>query len=193
MTFVESALVLAWIAIVLLALGYAGLLRQVGLLSRARLGGDPGGSGGPGGAGPGGARTTRDLVGFRLPDDSALEPLVPTRGERLTVFVSPGCPSCQQTLARVGADPVVGAGRLELSVVSTGSCAPAEEALAGRGRCRPEGRDLLDRLLVPATPYLVLVDAAATVRAALLPDADTDLSAWVRQAVSPPAVTQESR
>ena len=172
-------------AILVLALGLAGLLRQVGVLSRSRLGaGDAdGGAGQPTSGSP---RSTRDLVGFRLPMDGPLQQLVDGDAERTVVaFVSPGCPSCTQTLQALAADPLLSSGRVGLVAVSTGSCDPAEVATAalagsGRVRCVPQGRDLLSRLYVPATPYLVVLTPDGTLDAALLPDEDTDVGGWLR-------------
>lgn len=193
MSFQTSALVLAWVAIVLLALGFAGMLRQVMLLSNRRLGGD--GSGSPSSAaGPGGtARSTRDLVGFRLPAGGELAALPDPQAHRTVVaFVSPGCPSCTQTLQGLAAVPDVDAGSVAVVAVSTGNCEPAEAALEGTGRCIPQGRQLLDRLHVPVTPYLVAVDASGTIVAALLPQEDTDLAGWLRHARGSMTLTEES-
>lgn len=210
MTFTASALVLAWVAILLLALGLAGLLRQVSLLTRqlesgapagAAAGGTARGTGTPRGAG---ARTTRELVGFTAPAD--VVDRLRHDGAELTVvaFVAPGCSSCTLTLRALAADPLLAEGPLGLTLVSTGSCGPATADAEGvqRMSCVPQGRDLMDRLAVPATPYLVLLDAAGTVRAATLPDEDTDLGGWLRQVGAPtltphtpppPATVQEPR
>jgi hypothetical protein len=184
-SFQTSALVLAWVAIVLLALGLAGLLRQVQLLSRGRVGGADGPAATT-------AHTPRDLVGFRLPRQGPLAGLVdPVAHRTVLAFVSPGCPSCTQTLERLAATPDVAAGSVAVVAVSTGSCTPAETALAGTGRCVPRGRGLLERLRVPATPYLVAVDADGTLVAAVLPDEDTDVPGWVRHSRGSLSVTEE--
>lgn len=184
MSFQSSALLLAWVAIVLLALGLAGLLRQVQVLSRGRLGETA----------PAArtAHSPRDLVGFRLPLDGPLAGIVDRRAHRTVVaFVSPGCPSCTQTLERLAGAPDVAAGSVAVVAVSTGSCAPAEAALGGTGRCLPQGRQLLDLLRVPATPYLVAVDADGTLVAATLPDEDTDVPGWVRHSRGSLSLTEE--
>lgn len=183
MSFTASALVLAFAAIALLALGLAGLLRQVSLLTQQLESGPPGAPGAPGGAGTRGARTTRELVGFRIPGDVADQVLDDGAPHTLVAFVSPGCSSCSLTLRALAADPAVRAGDLALSLVSTGSCEPglADAADAARLTCLPQGRPVMDRLAVPATPYLTLIDARGTLLAALLPDEDTDLGTWVRQ------------
>lgn len=199
MTFTASALVLAWIAILLLALGLAGLLRQVSLLTRQLESGTPTTPGGPGtgvatrGAG---ARTTRELIGFTAPAD--VVDRLRHDGTELTVvaFVAPGCSSCTMTLGALATDPLLSGGEVGLTLVSTGSCGPATADAQGVQRlsCIAQGRDLLDRLAVPATPYLVALDAAGTVRAATLPDEDTDLGAWLRQAGAPtPLAVKETR
>lgn len=190
MTFTASALVLAWVAIVLLALGLSGLLRQVSLLTR-QLGSGASPAGPAVGAGPRGARTTRELVGFTAPAD--VLDRVRQDGQPLTVlaFVAPGCSSCTITLAALAADPLLAQGGAGLTIVSTGSCEPAAADAAGVRHltCVSQGRELMDRLAVPATPYLVALDAPGTVRAALLPDEDTDLGAWLRQLSSPGPLT----
>jgi hypothetical protein len=184
MSFLESAVLLAWVALVLLALGLAGLLRQVTTLSR----GQAGGAGAPGGA----PRSTRDLVGFRLPAHGDLAALVEPGAHRtVAVFVSPACSSCAVTLSGLAAVPDVRAGSVGLVAVSTGSCDPALDNLAGVGRCIGQGRGLMEQLHVPATPYLMAVDDGGTIVAATLPDQDTDLSAWVRQTRGSITLTEE--
>lgn len=189
MTFTASALVLAWVAILLLALGLAGLLRQVSLLTRQLESGTPGAAGASAGLADrgAGARTTRELVGFTAPAD--VVDRLRHDGTELTVaaFVAPGCSSCTMTLGALAADPLLSGGHLGLTIVSTGSCGPATADAQGVQRlsCVAQGRDLMDRLAVPATPYLVVLDAAGTVRAATLPDEDTDLGGWLRQAGAP--------
>lgn len=172
MSFLQSAVLLAWVALVLLALGLAGLLRQVTVLTRGQAGGMA-----PAGGSP---RSTRDLVGFRLPAHGELAALVEPGAHRtVVVFVSPGCSSCAMTLGGLAEVADVRAGSVALVAVSTGSCEPARESLAGGGRCIAQGRALLDQLHVPATPYLLALDAGGTVVAATLPDQDLDLTAWV--------------
>lgn len=187
MSFQTSAVLLAWVAIVLLALGFAGLLRQVMVLSSRRLGTESGAEA----TGP--ARSTRDLVGFRLPADGQLAALPDPHAHRTVVaFVSPGCPSCTQTLQGLAAAPDVASGSVAVVAVSTGSCEPATAALGGTGRCVPQGRALLEQLHVPVTPYLVSVDATGTIVAALLPQEDTDLAGWLRHTRGNMTLTEES-
>ena len=203
MTFTSSALVLAWAAIVLLALGLAGLLRQVSLLTRQLEGTATGaapaqhatGTTTPGHHGQGrrSSRTTRELVGFRAPD-SVVERVRHDGVHRTVVaFVSPGCSSCELTLRALAADEAVAAGSVGLTLVSTGSCGPGLKDAEGAARvsCVPQGRELMDLLAVPATPYLVALDARGTIVAALLPDEDTDLTAWVRSTRGSLTITEE--
>lgn len=188
MSFLESAVLLAWVALVLLALGLAGLLRQVTVLSRSRVG-QSGAAPAAAGSGP---RSTRDLVGFRLPAHGDLAGLVEPGAHRtVVVFVSPGCSSCSQTLTALAASPEVSGGSVAVVAVSTGSCEPAEADLGGTGRCIAQGRALLDQLHVPATPYLVGLDGGGTIVAATLPDQDTDLTAWVRGTRGSMTLTEE--
>lgn len=191
MSFMESAVLLAWVALVLLALGFAGLLRQVTVLTRGQAGQSGGGrSGGP--TAVGSPRSTRDLVGFRLPAHGELPSLVEPGAHRTVVaFVSPGCSSCAITLTGLSRVPDVQGGSVAVVAVSTGSCEPALENLAGTGRCIAQGRSLLEQLHVPATPYLMSVDGAGTIVAAALPNQDTDLTAWVRQTRGSISMTEE--
>ncbi|WP_131103239.1 hypothetical protein [Ornithinimicrobium sufpigmenti] len=196
MTFTASALVLAWVAILLLALGLAGLLRQVSLLTRQLETGAPGATGGPAtravpaGAG---ARTTRELIGFTAPADVVDRLRHDDADLTVVAFVAPGCSSCTITLRTLATDPLLAEGRVGLTIVSTGSCGPATADADGVQRlsCISQGRDLLDRLAVPATPYLLVLDHDGVVRAATLPDEDTDLGAWLRQAGTPAPLTVE--
>lgn len=185
MSFMQSALLLAWVAIALLALGFAGLLRQVTLLSRGQAGGGATAS-------TGAPRSTRDLVGFRLPAHGDLAGLVEPGAHRTVVaFVSPGCSSCAITLSGLTEVTDVRDGSVALVAVSTGSCEPALKHLAGTGRCLAQGRPLVEALHVPATPYLMAVDGAGTIVAAALPDQDTDLTAWVRGTRGSITLTEE--
>ena len=174
MSFMESAVLLAWVALVLLALGLAGLLRQVTVLTRGQAGGTASSGGSP--------RSTRDLVGFRLPAHGDLATLVEPGAHRTVVaFVSPGCSSCAVTLSGLAEVPDVRDRSVALVAVSTGSCEPALENLAGTGRCIGQGRAVLEQLHVPATPYLLALDASSTIVEATLPDQDLDLAAWVHR------------
>ncbi len=176
MSFVQSAVLLAWVAIVLLALGFAGLLRQVTLLTRGQAG-----TAARAGAAAATPRSTRDLVGFRVPAHGELADLAEPGAHRTVVcFVSPGCSSCALTLSGLAQVPDVADGSVAVVAVSTGSCDPALAALGGTGRCLPQGRGILEQLHVPATPYLMSLEAGGTIVAATLPDQDLDLTAWVR-------------
>jgi hypothetical protein len=161
MTFTTAALVTSWVAILVLALGLAGLMRQVTVLSRRH-----------GTAGSGSGRTPHDLLGFRLPDDGSIAELRPASGG-IVLFSSPTCPSCASVLADLGS---LGLGD-RLVVASTGPCPPGVEDLPG-ARCVDDARAAMDRLSVPATPYLVAVDAVGTITDVLLPEAPQDVRSW---------------
>ena len=161
MTFTTAALVTSWVAILVLALGLAGLMRQVTVLSRR-----------DGTSGPGSARTPRDLLGFRLPEDGPVAELRPASGG-IILFSSPTCPSCASVLADLGS---LGLAH-RLVIASTGPCPPGIEDLPG-ARCVGDARAAMDRLSVPATPYLVAVDATGTITDVLLPSAPQDVRSW---------------
>lgn len=155
MDFTTAALVVAWLAIALLALGFAGLLHQVNQLRRASA--------------PGAAAGESSLIGLLLPPSGELSALRPAGGG-VVAFVSPACDSCARVLDAL-AHLIAPAATV---VVSAGHC----EAAAGV-RCLENRRDLFDRFGVPATPYLMRVDADGAITATLLPTDEHDLHAWL--------------
>lgn len=155
MDFTTAAIVVAWLAIALLALGFAGLLQQVNQLRRATT--------------PGAASGDSSLIGLLLPPSGELAALRPAGGG-VVAFVSPACDSCARvlnTLAHLTAPA-------STVVVSAGNC----ESAAGV-RCLENRRDLFDRFGVPATPYLMRVDGDGAIAATLLPTDEHDLHAWL--------------
>ncbi len=168
-----AALVLAWICVVVLALATAGLLRRVEALERQVAG-----AGVPGGVGTGAGGGARP--GMRLPLREHLGAAVSGRREVLLLVVAPGCGSCRSALAALGAaaartrhlDVVVATAAADL-----GDLAPPAGAAVVTGAAA-----LVDVLGVPATPYLVRLDAEGTVRAVDLVTAGTDLAGWVQPA-----------
>ena len=83
-------------------------------------------------------------------------------------------------------------GVTEVQVRAGGVRAQLDAQGADRLTFVPQGRAVMDRLAVPATPYLALVDARGTLRAALLPEEDTDLSGWLRQSRPPLSIREDS-
>lgn len=162
MSFTTAALIVTWLAIVLLAFGYAGLLAQVGELRRAV--GD--------GSGQASQRPGGPVAGLALPASGALGRIRPAGGG-VIAFVSPGCPACSDVLADLASGPSVGS----VTVVSTGDCAEVPDALGAT--CLPDSGDLLRKLQVPATPYLLAVDAAGTIIDSLLPIDPHELEHWL--------------
>lgn len=155
MDFATAAIVVAWLAIALLALGFAGLLHQVNQLRRATT--------------PRAASGDSSLIGLLLPTSGELAALRPAGGG-VVAFVSPACDSCARVLDAL-AHLMAPAATV---VVSAGNCEPA----AG-GRCLENRRDLFDRFGIPATPYLMRVDGDGTITATLLPTDEHDLHAWL--------------
>ncbi len=177
MSFTTAALLVTWVAIVVLALGLAGLLRQVSVLTARTDSAAPGG----------GTRTTRDLVGLAVPADGAAASLRSPDGS-IVLFSSPTCAACAgvlDDLARLGLDE-------RLVVVSSGACTGVGER-APRCRCVEHGRELMERLAVPATPYLVALDADGTIRDTLMPTHSADLEGWAPVRASVPVPEEESR
>lgn len=170
MSFTSAALLVSWFAIALLALGFAGLTRQVVTLSRR------------GTAAGHAVRTTSDLVGLALPTHGDLAPLR-RPGRPLVLFVSPGCPSCH---ALVGDIAALGLGH-RFTVVSSGTCSGTESAPSIV--CLGEARDVFDRLAVPATPYLMSLDAEGTIAATRVPTEASDLRTFAEAALGSGALT----
>lgn len=162
MSFTTAALVVAWLAILVLAFGFAGLMTQVSELRRAL---------GEAGSG-GGQRHGAGAIGLALPASGELATLRP-EGGGIIAFVSPGCPSCAGVLQDLAATHPRG----ELVVVSTGDCGDLPVGLDAT--CHPRAGHLLTALRVPATPYLVAVDAAGTITDSILPLDHDDLAHWL--------------
>ncbi|MFI0448761.1 hypothetical protein [Actinomadura sp. 6N118] len=136
MSFQNSALLLSWVAIVLLALVVAGLVRQVHALSQG-----PPGSAGQSPLGP--------AAGTRAPGFDRL-------GPGLLLFLDVDCGVCVEVLDEAGS-----LGR-PIHAIFAGAApeAPGITVLAN------ERDGLFEDYAVPATPFAVLVDASGRVRAA---------------------------
>ena len=170
MSFSTAALLVSWLAIALLALGFAGLTRQVTALSRRSSTGSTA------------LRTTSDLVGLALPRHGDLA-RVRQPGRPLVLFVSPGCPSCHALIgdiAALGLDE-------QVTVVSAGTCTGADAAPSVI--CVSEARAVLDRLAVPATPYLMALDAEGTITATRMPTEPSDLRTFAESVLGTGALT----
>jgi len=174
MTPTTAALILSWICIVLLALGTAGLLRRVDALELAQTSG----RGAPG-ARPG------PRPGLSLPVQRFLD----VDGDRdvLLLVVSPGCGSCRTALAALAAAKPTG---LDVVVVTA---EPSLEPLAVPPgfAVAPDAGELVDILGVPATPYLVRLDADGTIRRADVVTGDTNLAAWTAPRALLPTLVEE--
>jgi hypothetical protein len=169
-----AALILSWICIVLLALGTAGLLRRVDALERAQTSGR-GAPGAPPGPRP----------GLSLPVQRFLD----MDGDRdlLLLVVSPGCGSCRTALADLAAARPTG---LDVVVVTA---EPSLEPLTVPPgfAVAPDAGELVDILGVPATPYLVRLDADGTIRRADVVTGNTNLAAWTAPRAPLPTLVEE--
>jgi hypothetical protein len=156
-----AALVLAWLCIVLLALATAGLLRRIDALERDRAGGaaTPQAPAGP-------------RAGLRLPTDRYLD--VSGARDVLLLVVSPGCGSCQTALGDLVAARPEG---LDVVVVTAEPSFEPLKVPPGFAAV-PGAADLVDVLDVPATPYLVRLDADGTIRRADVATSGTNLATW---------------
>ncbi|GAA1790101.1 hypothetical protein [Nostocoides veronense] len=162
MSFTAAALTLAWIALALLALVCAGLLRMVtDLRSRPRETSAEG-------------IDARRLVGFGLPSSGPASAVRPPGGG-IVLFSSPSCPTCAAVLAEIAK---LGP---RLVVVSLGDCA-GTAAGAPRAHCIPQAGELFDRLGIPAAPFLLAVDAAGTITSSLLPESAAQVATWLEAA-----------
>ncbi|MBA2695501.1 MAG: hypothetical protein H0U62_06560 [Actinobacteria bacterium] len=151
MTFTTAALLIAWLAIVLLALGFAGLMRQLAELHRSVT---------TGAASAGAAAPT--LRGLALPRSGDLGRIRP-EGGGFILFVSPGCSSCAIALEELTDGPVDG----QLVLASSGPC--ADGSIPAGAVCVSDTRPLMERLGVPGTPYLLDVDHEGVIQGSVLP------------------------
>jgi hypothetical protein len=144
MDFVTSALILSWVAIVLLALVVARLVRQVHELQQ------------------GGARRPRRLglvAGEPAPGLGALDPKPGTA--MLLLFLSVGCRTCREVLGEAVENLQAG---VEIRVLYAGE-APVGTIEAGDASIAAYGGQaaLFEQYDAVATPFAVLVDAAGRV------------------------------
>jgi hypothetical protein len=169
-----AALVLSWICIVLLALGTAGLLRRVDALERAQATG-PGTPDAP--AGP--------RLGLRLP----LERFLDLDGGRdvLLLVVSPTCGSCRKALGDLAAARPTGLDVVVVSAEPSLEPLPVPPGFA----VAPGAGELVDVLDVPATPYLVRLDADGTIRRADVVTGSTNLATWTAPRAPLPTLVEE--
>ena len=170
MTTTTAALVLAWVAIVLLTLATAGLLRRVEQLSsRGAVPAEP---------------AHEPARGLQLPMPDHLPEFAGGHTEVLLLFASPSCATCQAAVdAIVAAGP---AGRVGV-VVREADAGPLE--VPGTWVTRTSALRLFQVLRVPATPYLVRLDPDGTIVDATIMSGGLDLEPWVAR---PSSVTSGS-
>ncbi|WP_370891865.1 hypothetical protein [Janibacter sp. GXQ6167] len=159
MSFQLAALLLTWAVLLALVLASAGLLRMIQDLQRRLADGALEGGSRPGPTG---------VTGLALPATGPGAALRPD-GAGVVLFVAPGCPACGGAIELLAqrATPTV--------VASLGPCPEA----AVRTRCVPDADALADLLQVPATPFVLAVDSAGTIRGSLLPESTDDLADWL--------------
>lgn len=159
MTFQTAALLLTWLALLALTLACAGLLRMVQELQRRD-------------GGSGALATTPSVVGLALPATGTGSLLRP-EGGGLVLFVAPGCAACAEVLEEIAATREPGSSP-SLVLAALGPCPP--QGLTDR--CIPDAHALADLVHVPATPFVLAVDADGTVRDTHLPTGPGSLSRW---------------
>lgn len=146
MSFHDSALLLAWVAIALLGLAVAGLVRQVHALTT-----------------PEGGRPYGPPVGGRAHVPRRLRGLVEGNDVTVLLFADAGCEACERVVPRFAAFCATEAGAREHALVYEG----AAGAGAGPGlRVLEHQSEAFDRLAVPATPFAVTLSPDAMVVAA---------------------------
>jgi hypothetical protein len=160
MTTTTAALVLAWIAIVLLTLATAGLLRRVEQLSsRGTLQAHPG----------------QPATGLQLPMSTYLHDLAGGQADVLLLFVSPSCATCQAAIdAVVAARPV---GYRIGAVIREADLGPLSVPDGWLRRTSALG--LFQILRVPATPYLVHIGPDGTIIDATMVLGSLNLQRWL--------------
>ncbi len=145
MDFDTSALLLAWLAIAVLALAMAGLLRQVVILRTAML--------------PPAAGRMGPAIGSPAPQLPGIDY---TEKWTVLLFADEECESCRSILSAMGA---AGESTSMAEVVvlfkagANGHRVDPERLFVNQG-------DLFDRLGVAVTPFAVLVDSDARIAAA---------------------------
>jgi hypothetical protein len=146
MSFETSALLVTWVAIVLMAFVVAGLVRQVYALTTGRV------------------RVRASEVGLS-PGTSAPEfarLAAGHSGRLLLLFLSEGCGICDEVLdevARVAGKPSRSSIGLRILYATTPSLKSVREGGNGVSLLRGETK-LFDEYEVPATPFAVTIDAA---------------------------------
>ena len=142
MDFVTSALLLSWVAIVLLALVVARLVRQVHELQQ------------------GGARQPRRLGLATGEPAPGLETLDPKPGKAmLLLFLSVGCRTCREVLSEA-----VQQADLEVRVLYAGEAPAGSIETNGASIPAYGGQDaLFEHYDAVATPFAVVVDAGGRV------------------------------
>ena len=150
MTLLESAIVLAWIAIALLSMGFAAIIRQIVVLtrmtgiqdnSRKGVGRNP-------------------VIGLRLPQDSAIEPWIAasdTHKVLLAVYVSPSCPSCDSYLRTCQAEDYLSSSGQPVIVISTGTCRIGSATWPSNWFCISNSPAEHDRIGAVALPYFAII------------------------------------
>jgi hypothetical protein len=160
MTTTTAALVLAWIAIVLLTLATAGLLRRVEQLSsRANVQADPG----------------EPVIGLQLPMSKYLSDFAGGRAGVLLLFASPSCATCQAAI-----DAINDAGSIDYRVgVVIREAEVGPLCLPDGWVCLPSALSLFQILRVPATPYLVRLGPDGTIIDGTMIVGNMNLERWL--------------
>jgi hypothetical protein len=163
MTTTTAALVLAWIAIVLLALATAGLLRRVEQLSsRGTVTAEP---------------VIEPVRGLRLPLDQHLGELAGGSGELLVLFASTSCATCQTAVdGIVGADPA----DFRVAVAVREPTFGPLEVPSGWVH-RTSAQALFQIMRIPATPYLVRLGPDGTIVDSAMVVGSFDIKHWLTQ------------
>lgn len=144
MDFQSTALLLAWVAIVILSFAVAGLLRQLQLLASADVEAQP-------------ARRMGPEIGQSMSEENV--PGGP--GRRLVLFVDDSCVSCRGLITDLSATAVPIQPPVSL-VFPGGRIDGSPEALP----TYEHQTTLFDRLHVPVTPFAVVIDEHERVEAA---------------------------
>ena len=153
MTLLESAVVMSWIAIALLSIGFAVVVRQTTLLARVVT--------------PDFHRRAvpdNPLVGLRLPTTTALEPWLDDQCASVILYISAECRACDIYLRAcirersLASRPVV--------IVSSGGYAKGGHTWPSRWVLLEQASAEHSRMNVVAVPYFAVVDSDHIVRSA---------------------------
>ena len=168
MSLLDSAVILAWVAIVFLSTGFAIVVRQTRLLTRSAMNllTQP-----PSNINP--------IVGLRLPSTTALEPWLSDDRLCLALYVSAQCQSCEMYLHDCLNEPELSREEIAVIVVSFSDDTTRRDDWPSNWQYLGSAGAEHQRLNVVAVPYAAIIGPDRMVRyAAIAPSTEELLIAF---------------